>query len=712
MPPKNQPSKKKSNAAPPPPSATRTSTRLVSFWICAGLALATLLVFLPVLQNEFVNYDDPDYVTANAHVTSGLSRPNIQWAFTTGFASNWHPLTWMSHMLDCSLFHQKAAAHHLVSLLFHIANTVLLFLVLRFLTDALWPSAVVATAFALHPCHVESVAWISERKDVLSALFGLLTIWAYGGYVKRKNANAPSAPASTCYAIALALFAFGLMSKPMLVTWPFVLLLLDHWPLKRFELTRSGLQALPGLLLEKVPFFALSLGSSIVTFVVQRKGGAVSTAISFLARLQNAVVAYARYLADLFYPHDLAVLYPHPGSWPWANILISAAVLAAITTVVIAFARSRPWLVTGWFWFIGTLVPVIGVVQVGVQSMADRYTYLPYIGLFIILAWQLNDLIARFSARAPANTPSEKLTPAAASVTAFLLLVFCGAAYASHQQVQLWQNSETLFRHTADVTKNNYLAYNNLGYYLSNRGQTEEAIENYRKAIAIKPDYDDAWNNLGYALAAQKRYQEAIKCYERALQIKPNHIEVHNNLGNALSDAGHVDEAVPHYEFVLARKPEHADAHNNYGVVLAMKGQYAQAIEHFHLALKYKPGYASAHSNLGNTFAMQHKFDEALAEYQQALALNPNDPQAHNNVANVYSEQSKFDQAIAEYEAALKLNPDNPETQFNLGMALLRRGDRPNAIKHFQDALRLKPDYHDARNQISLLTNSANPVRP
>ena len=697
-----QPKQKKSSTVAAPPS--RNVIPAASFWICATLALVTFLAFVPILQNEFVNYDDPDYVYANAHVTSGLSGQNIQWALTTGFASNWHPLTWMSHMLDCDLFGQKAGAHHLVSLLFHITNAILLLFVLRFLTNALWSSAAVAAAFALHPCHVESVAWISERKDVLSGFFGLLTIWSYAAYASRKQTAQPASSPRLYYALSLFLFGLGLMSKPMLVTWPFVLLLLDLWPLKRFELTRQGLEILPRLVIEKIPFFALSVGSSIVTFLVQRTGGAVSKGISFGARLENAVVAYARYIGDFFWPSDLAVLYPHPGTWSWWHILISCALLTVVTVAVIVFARSRPYLLVGWLWFLGTLVPVIGLVQVGVQSMADRYTYLPFIGLFVMVVWLLNELVSRFSVAPQPTSPT--FTPAVATISGFLVIVFCGAAYASHEQARLWQNSETLFRHTARVTKNNYLAYNNLGYYLSNRGQTEEAIENYRRAIAIKQDYEDAWNNLGYALAAQKHYPEAIQCYEQALRIKPDHIEVHNNLGNALSDAGRVDEAVPHYEFVLAHKPDHADAHNNYGVVLAMKGQYAQAIQHFHLALKYKPGYASAHSNLGNTYAMQRKFDEALIEYQQSLVLNSNDPQAYNNLGNVYSELGKLDQAVTNYQSALKLNPDNPEAQFNLGMAQLRRGDRTDAVNHFQEALRLKPDYAEARNQLGQLTNS------
>ena len=692
------------SSGPPPRSGGQSLSR----WICCGLAVITFLAFLPVLQNEFVNYDDPDYVTANSHVLSGLTLENIGWAFRTGFASNWHPLTWISHMLDCGLFAQRASAHHLVSLLFHIANVCVLYLGLVWMTGATWPSAMIAASFALHPCHVESVAWISERKDVLSGFFGLLTVWTYAVYTKARDGEGGTrSRARLCYGLSLFCFALGLMSKPMLVTWPFVLLLLDYWPLKRFGFTAVGSGNAPRILVEKLPFFALSIASSVVTFLVQRKGGAVSTSISLLARIENAVVAYARYISDLFWPHDLAVLYPHPGTWPTREIIMSGIILAAITVVAIAFVRSRPWFLVGWLWFLGTLVPVIGLVQVGVQSMADRYTYLPFIGLFIVVAWSLQEVSARFSSAASA--PVSGPTPAAAAITGLVMLALFGAAVATNRQVRLWQNSETLFRHAARVTRNNYLAYNNLGFYLSNRGKTEEAIENYRAALKIKPDYDDAWNNLGYALAAQKNYAEAIQCYEQALKFRPNHIEVHNNLGNALSDIGRIDEAIPHYEFVLKAKPDHADAHNNYGVVLAMKGQFDSAIDHFHAALRYKPDYASAHSNLGNTYAMQHKLEEATAEYQQSLKLNPNDAQAHNNLGNVYAEQGKLEEAAREYEQALKMNADNPEAHFNLGVVLVRRSNREAAATHFREALRLKPDYAQARNQLQALTNSAGP---
>src|SRR6266850_6413629 len=409
------------------------------------LALTTLAVLWPVTQNDFVNYDDLDYVTANAHVQSGLNWKGVVWAFTTGHASNWHPLTWLSHMVDCQLFGQRAGAHHLMSLLFHAANTVLLFLVLRGLTGALWRSVLVAGLFALHPLHVESVAWVAERKDVLSAFFFLLTIGAYRRYaeqsgvcnlkskvgktatedkrrrpgIKESQVKHPKSKAAGeeadarspvarddpapftiqhsrfrpwhFYALALILFALGLMSKPMLVTLPFVLLLLDYWPLGRLNNPRPKLKTAIRLLLEKVPFLALSLVSSFVTFQVQKHGGAVSVSLSVGQRIANALVSYVRYMGKLFWPENLSVLYPHPGKWPLPEVIACAASLAAITVAVVALARRKPYLPVGWLWFLGTLVPVIGLVQVGVQAMADRYSYLPLIGLFVMLAWGLND---------------------------------------------------------------------------------------------------------------------------------------------------------------------------------------------------------------------------------------------------------------------------------------------------------------------------------
>jgi tetratricopeptide (TPR) repeat protein len=677
--------------------------------LCWLLALATLTVFLPVARQGYVNYDDSDYVTENAHVQSGLKWANVVWAFTTGHASNWHPLTWLSHMLDCQLFGSKAGPQHLVSVGFHIANTLLLFLLLRRMTGALWRSALVAALFALHPLHVESVAWVSERKDVLSAFFFLLTVGAYVRYVevqsRRAKVQSPGAGAprftlhaSRYYLLSLLFFALGLMSKPMLVTMPFVLLLLDYWPLQRSR--PSALNSQPStffrLVAEKAPFVLLAAASSVVTFIVQRKGGAVSTALTFGERIANALVSYVRYIGKMFWPENLSILYPHPGHWPAWQVMASASVLLAVSVAVILMGRKRPYLVVGWLWFCGTLIPVIGLVQVGIQSMADRYTYVPLIGLFIMLAWGIAELI-----------PVRPWRGSALAVGAAALLAAC--ACLTGRQIRFWRDSEALFRHAVQVTRNNYLAYNNLGFYLSGQGRTTEAMENYRLALKINPAYEDALNNLGYALAGQKKYAEAIPLYEAALRIKPLHAEVHNNLGNALSETGKIDDAIKHYLIALQQKPDHADAHNNLGIALAMKGKLDEAITHFHEAIRCKPSYASAHSNLGNALAVQHKLDEAIKEYLESLRLKPDDARAHNNLGNALAEQGKVEDAIEHYREALRLNADNPEAHFNLALALIRQGKREEASAHLTEALRLKPDYAEAQAQLKSMMGRPQP---
>ena len=682
-------------------------------FICLALAMTTLAVFMPVAGQGFVNYDDSDYVTENAHVQSGLKWENVVWAFTTGHASNWHPLTWLSHMLDCQLFGLKAGGPHLVSVGFHIANTLLLFLLLRRMTGALWRSALVAALFALHPLHVESVAWASERKDVLSAFFFLLTIWAYVRHVEvqspksnvqsqatrnTQHASRFTFHVSRFYLLSLSFFVLGLMSKPMLVTMPFVLLLIDYWPLRRPGATSLESQPVAGLLLllEKVPFFVLSVASSVITFLVQRKGGAVSTALTFGERIANALVSYVRYIGKTFWPKNLSILYPHPGHWPTWQVMASAGLLLAVSAAVILMARRRPYLAVGWLWFCGTLIPVIGLIQVGIQSMADRYTYVPLIGLFIMLAWGIDELM-----------PARPWRGSALAIGAALSLAACGLL--TERQIRFWRDSEALFGHAVKVTRDNYLAYNNLGFYLNNQGRTAEAMENYRLSLKINPSYEDALNNLGYALAGQKKYAEAIQLYEAALRVRPRHAEVHNNLGNALSETGKIDEAIQHYLIALQEKPDHADAHNNLGIALAMKSKLDEAIPHFQAAIRAKPGYASAHSNLGNALAVQHKLDDAIKEYKEALRLKPEDAQAHNNLGNALAEQGKVVEATEHYREALWLNIDNPEAHFNLALALLSQGKRDEATAHLTEAVRLKPDYKAAQTQLNSLLASPHP---
>jgi len=662
-------------------------------FIWLSLALVTCGLYLPALWNDFVNYDDPAYVTSNAHVQSGLSWQNAHWAFLTGEASNWHPLTWISHMADCQIYGLRAGGHHLTNVLLHVANTLLLFALLRQMTGATWRSAAAAALFAWHPLRVESVAWVAERKDVLSAFFWLLTMIAYVRYANESKVQGPRS--KVFYTLSLACFALGLMAKPMLVTLPFVLLLVDYWPLGRisnFRFEISNRRASGWLLLEKVPFFLLAVVSSAVTFFVQKRGGAVSSlnVLTIGQRLANALVSYFRYVGKLLWPVNLSVLYPHPRSWPVWLIIAAGVFLAGVSVAVILAARRKPYLAVGWFWFVGCLVPVIGLVQVGVQSMADRYSYVPGIGLLIMICWGVPEL---------SRSPGSQRIVSAGCVTALVLCML-----ATFFQIQYWKNSLTLFGHAVEVTSNNYLAYNNLGFFLDHDGKMDEAMTNYQKSIAINPNYEEAQNNMGYVLAEKGRHAEAVNYYLAALRIQPGLAEAHNNLGNALAELGKSDEALAEYQRTLELKPDHADAHNNIGIALAMRGRFDEAVLHLKEAIRLRPSYASAHSNLGNAFAVQHKLDEAAREYQIALALKPDDAQAHNNLGNVLSEQGRLDDAAKQYTRALELKADNPEANYNLGMVLLQQGKRDEALKHFQEALRLRPSYAEAQRQIAALS--------
>ena len=678
------------------------------------LVVVTVGIYWPVTTHGFVDYDDADYVFANATVRQGLTWAGVKWACTTGHASNWHPLTWLSHLLDISAFGDNAGGHHLTSLLLHCINAGLVFLVWRSWTGANWPSVFVAALFAWHPLRVESVAWISERKDVLSGMFGLLSLYAYGRHAKslavgNRNTGLVSWP-SRWYWAALACFALGLLSKPMLVTLPFVFLLLDFWPLGRASEGGSPVSAgntrtdnrprTPSLalVLEKLPFLVLGAGSSVATFLVQRRGGAVSPleSLPLGARIANAFVSYARYLKKTVWPDDLSVLYPHPGHWPAWQVGAAVGLVVAVSILAFLGRFRRPFVFVGWFWFVGMLVPVIGLVQVGIQSMADRYTYLPQLGCFVALVW--------WSAEAIQSRPGLRTLAFGVAV-----VVLAACASLTFLQVGIWKNSETLFRHAVRVTTDNYLAYNNLGFYLSNQGRTAEAITNFEASLRINPRYADAHNNLGHALAKQGRHATAIEHYEIALRLSPENVEIHNNLGNALAETGDSNRAMSEYRFVLARNPDHADAHNNLGIALAMQGQVTEAIRHFDQAVRVKPSDAGAQGNLGNAYAALRQWDEAIRHYREALRLAPHDAQTHNNLGNVLAEQGRLAEAVASYSEALRLKADNPEPHFNLGCAWLRLNDRVAAEKHLREALRLRPDYAAAREQLERLNGSGHP---
>ncbi len=638
----------------------------VRWAICAALFLATVLLFSRAWSHDFVNYDDPDYVTANAHVKAGLTWDGIAWAMRSGEASNWHPLTWMSHMLDVSLYGMNPRGHHATSVLLHALNAVLAFVALRRLTGALWTSVLCAALFAWHPLRVESVAWVAERKDVLSGVFWFLVLWAYAIYAERRREARPHAGAF--YGLALVAFALGLMAKPMLVTLPCVLLLLDGWPLRRFATQGWGWIAL-----EKAPFFALSIGSSVVTFFVQKGGGSVSVALSFEQRWENAVVAVVRYLGKFFAPADLAVLYPHPGDWPTRKVVASLVIVIALTAVAVAQIRRRPWIAVGWLWFLGTLVPVIGIVQVGLQSMADRYTYLPMLGVQIAVLWTLKEtrdkrLETRDSKIAP--RPAFQVSGLWSLVSGLVLIAFAALTW---RQIGVWRNSFTLFDHTLAVTEKNYLAHNNRAIWLCDAGRVDEGVADYQRALAIRPDYAEANNNLGRLLVQQGRAAEAVPMLRKALAGKAGSLEVRNNLANALSDTGALDEAIQQYDFILARDPRHANALNGLGVALAMKGQPAIARARIEESLRLMPDNAGAHSNLGNVCSMLGDHQGAVRHYRRATELQP-DAHTHAQLGFTLAQLGRRDEAIAEFRAALRLRPDHAQAKAWLEAALARPG--------------------------------------
>jgi Tfp pilus assembly protein PilF len=569
------------------------------------LITAVLLVYWQVGDHEFINYDDNAYITDNAQVQKGLTSKGIIWAFTTSHTGNWHPLTWISHMLDCELYGLNPEGHHLTNVLFHMANAILLFVVLRWMTGAIWRSGLVAALFALHPLHVESVAWVAERKDVLSTFFWMLTMVAYVHYVNR--------PGGKRYLLVLITFALGLMAKPMLVTLPFVLLLLDYWPLNRFKpravtgsvedqplgFRNSGDDKSPILkaVMEKTPLFLMSLFSCVVTVMAQQGAGAISTLqiVPFKLRIANGLVSVVAYMGKMIWPQDLAVFYPHPVSdlQIWKPV-VAGLFLLILSTVALWVAQRCRYVLVGWLWYLGTLVPVIGLVQVGEQAMADRYTYVPLIGLFIVVVWGFADLVKGWRSRR---------WVVSVSAAVMVLTLMAG----SWLQVTHWKNSIKLFKHALDVTTNNYVAHYTLGNALALQGNLTGSVSHYNKALQIHPNFAEAHNNLGNALALQGNLTGAISHYNKALQINPDHAEAHRNLAVGLDRQGRHQEAIQHYAEVLRISPHDAQSHNNLGVALAEQGRLKEAVAHFTEALRIDPHFKEAQRNLDLSLGLMHE---------------------------------------------------------------------------------------------------------
>ncbi len=603
--------------------------------VCGFLVFAVLAVFIQTANYDFVNFDDNEYVSENPHVKGGLTRDGIAWAITAYHSNNWHPLTWLSHMLDCQLYGLKPGCHHLTNVLLHAATAIFLFLSLQRMTGALWPSAFVGAVFAIHPLRVESVAWVAERKDVLSGLFFMLTLWFYVRYVER--------PASWAwYLLVLVSFALGLTAKPMLVTLPFVLLLLDYWPLGRFRRVHGRLR----LLVEKIPLFVLSAASCVVTLAAQRDAINLLEQVSLSERLANAAVAYVAYLGKMFYPADLAILYPLPKDPPPAGEVIAAVtVLLAISTAVAAVRRKRPYLLVGWLWYLGTLAPVIGLVQAGSQKMADRYTYLPQIGLYTAFAWGAAHVV-----QAAGAWRYRRLGFAAVSA-----LVVAGLMICAWRQTHHWRDSESLWTHTIDCTSQNPIAHLSFAHFLTVRGRFDEAVAHYEKALEIRPDDAEAHNNLGLALAGCGQIDEAIDHYQKALAIEPDRVEAHYNLGLALMRREQFEEAIAHYRRAVEIKPGYIDARYMLGNALARQGMYEDATDQFRRVLDVKPNYAEAHYYLGLALAHRGQTEEAIEHYRKALEIKADNLNAHYNLASALIERGKFDEAIEQYQKALEL---------------------------------------------------------
>lgn len=552
------------------PAVSERRTILV---ILAMLAMLAAVPYVQTLRHDFVSYDDNEFITENPRVQQGLTIENVKWAFASTTASNWHPITMLSHMLDVELWRLRPGGHHLTNVILHAANTLILFLALRRLTGAMWRSALVAALFAIHPLHVESVAWVAERKDVLSTFFGFLALWCYDSYVQQRTIGR--------YAIVAMFFVLSLMSKPMLVTLPFVMLLLDVWPLQR-----TTRQSRVWLIAEKIPLLALSAGVSAITLVSQRATDAVFSVdeMGILHRIENAVVAYAMYLAKMAWPVDLVVLYPLQRTWPMHEALISAVALLAISAAAVMLRRSRPYLLVGWLFFLGTLVPVIGFVRVGFQSMADRYTYVPLIGVFIMIAWSLPTALA--------NTTRVRLVTTAAGV------VILALAARTWHQIGYWRDSFTLFSHAIETTDGNFIAHNNLGYAYAKAGDLPRAIHHYITATELCPTYGVAFGNLGAAYLMTGQHQAALPPLQRAVQLLEHSSRIRTNLGTALVANGQPDAAIDAYQRAIDLDPTNPDPHYNLARTLTNLKRIDEAIIAYQRVLQLRPNHADAQRHL------------------------------------------------------------------------------------------------------------------
>jgi tetratricopeptide (TPR) repeat protein len=641
--------------------------------ICGLLLLAVGLVFGLTVGHDFINLDDDVCVYENPWITHGLTADGVRWAFTNRLVGNWDPVTWISHIADWQFYGKNAGGHHLTNVLLHAATVVLLFLVLRQMSGRPWPSALAAALFAIHPLRVESVAWVTERKDVLSGMFFMLTLLAYASYVQRRSLLARC----LAYSAMLVCFALGLMSKPILVTLPCVLLLLDYWPLKRLGPPwRASVVALR--VVEKLPLFGLSAGLCAVTVWAQRV--ALHEPAPPASRISDSLVSHAIYLAHFFCPMDLATPYPHRElAWPVWTVVGAALLLIGVTGAAWTLRRKCPYLLVGWLWYLGMMIPVIGLMPFGAEVTADRFTYLPQIGIAIAVVWGMADLCrSRVYLRWGWGIAS--------------VLALAALAWTAHRQTSYWRNSETLWAHTLRCTTNNFTAHRLYGNALAALGHISRAEEQYRAAVAIKPDYAAAYYNLGVAAASRGDMDEAMSQYRKVLKASPDHDCAHNNLGYGLLLRGESYEALKHFKEALRVKPDFTEAHYNCGLALHDLGHFRAAVAEYQEAIRTKPDYPEAYYNLGLAFDACGQ--RAEARYNNGRALH-----ALGHLA----------EAMVDYRKAIEIKPEFAEAHYNLGLALDASGRREDAIIHYREALKIKPDFTEARLSLEAISAGRDP---
>lgn len=612
------------------------------------LIMASLCSYGRIFNNDFINFDDNVYITENHHIKSGIHPESIQWAFGAFLSKNWHPLTWLSHMLDWSLFGGNPSGHHLVNLLLHIGAVLFLFFFLNKTTKNVWPSAFVAALFALHPLRVESVAWAAERKDVLSMFFGTACLYAYARYASRLNLFQ--------YFLCLTLFIFGLMSKSMLVTLPFIFMLIDYWPLNRWQeaLGNEGISVsvkrrghlIARLLIEKAPFILLTILSSMMTVWAQYVVDEVR--LPFTARVANAISSYMTYVIKIFWPVDLAVYYPFELSFSLWRILFFCFMLIGMTILCFQYIKKKPFLFVGWFWYLGALVPVIGLVPVN-APMADRYTYLPSIGMTIMLVWSIFSFIK--------NNQIKKYFLIPAGVSVLMILAFL-----TSRQCGYWKNDLELFGHALRVTKNNEMAHNNFGLALFKEGEEQEAIHHFNRAISIKPHFDLPYYNRGNAYFKQGLFEKAIADYNYAIRLDPKYAEGYYSRGDAFVKLGQYQNALQDFDMAVLLKPDYAKAYNNRGVVYGMLGRYDLAIKNFNEIIRRQPDYASAYCNRGFAFFQLGQYKDAVDDYSKAITLNPYYVKAYFNRADAYLKLGQNHHATDDLNKAVSLKKYHEET--------------------------------------------------